>query len=512
MTMKKILAGALSGLLLLASAVQAADKPLVMQSGQVKQLPAATGLQLQAPTTANATINLPHGTAPTSPANGDCWTTTAGLYCRINSSTVGPYNLISLTGDVSGSGTGSIAATLATVNSNVGSFGSASAVPVVTVNGKGLVTAVSTAALAPIAASGSASNLSAGTVPAARMPALTGDVTTSAGSIATTLATVNSNVGSFGSATQSLTATVNGKGLITAVSAQTVTPAVGSITGLGTGVATALATSVGSAGAPVLLNGAGGTPSSLTLTNATGLPIAGLTASTATAIGVGSVELGHATDTTIARSSAGNVTVEGNALYRVGGTDVAVADGGTGASDASGARTNLGAEAAITAGTAAQVWRGDKTWVAPSTFAREVGARVRNGAAQSIPTATSTVVTFPTARRVTNVTHDTSATGKLTALEDGWYTIGVSAEFVANATGVRLLQLKLNGTTYIASTLLPNAGASLPTRLPCNTVYYLVAGDYVQVEAYQDSGGNLDINHTQAYTAEFFMVKVGAAL
>ena len=44
------------------------------------------------------------------------------------------------------------------------------------------------------------------------------------------------------------------------------------IGGLGTGVATALGVNVGSAGAPVLFNGAGGTPSSLTLTSATGLP------------------------------------------------------------------------------------------------------------------------------------------------------------------------------------------------------------------------------------------------
>lgn len=41
----------------------------------------------------------------------------------------------------------------------------------------------------------------------------------------------------------------------------------------GTGVETALGVNIGSAGAPVLFNGAGGTPSSLTLTNATGLPI-----------------------------------------------------------------------------------------------------------------------------------------------------------------------------------------------------------------------------------------------
>jgi hypothetical protein len=94
----------------------------------------------------------------------------------------------------------------------------------------------------------------------------TGDAT---GATALTLATVNSNVGSFGSATAAPAVTVNAKGLVTAVTTNTVTPAVGSITGLGTGVATALAINVGSAGAPVVNGGALGTPSSGTLTNCT---------------------------------------------------------------------------------------------------------------------------------------------------------------------------------------------------------------------------------------------------
>lgn len=87
--------------------------------------------------------------------------------------------ITALTGDVTASGPGSVASTLATVNSNIGTFAS------VTVNGKGLTTA--------------AANLS-------------GDITTS-GSVST-LATVNSNVGSFTNAN----ITVNGKGLITAAS------------------------------------------------------------------------------------------------------------------------------------------------------------------------------------------------------------------------------------------------------------------------------------------------------
>lgn len=54
------------------------------------------------------------------------------------------------TGSVSfdGSADAAIPLTLATVNTNVGSFGSASGVPVLTVNAKGLVTAVSTASIA----------------------------------------------------------------------------------------------------------------------------------------------------------------------------------------------------------------------------------------------------------------------------------------------------------------------------------------------------------------------------
>jgi hypothetical protein len=44
-------------------------------------------LQLAAGVTANAPLRIPHGVAPTSPVNGDIWTTTDGVYIRLNGTT-----------------------------------------------------------------------------------------------------------------------------------------------------------------------------------------------------------------------------------------------------------------------------------------------------------------------------------------------------------------------------------------------------------------------------------------
>src|SRR3990167_2737811 len=74
----------------------------------------------------------------------------------------------------------------------------------------------------------------------------------------------------------------------------------------------------------------------------------GATARTSLGLGTGNspqftgIEVGHATDTTVTRASAGDIAVEGNTLYRAGGTDIPLTDGGTGASSKGAAQTALG--------------------------------------------------------------------------------------------------------------------------------------------------------------------------
>ena len=189
--------------------------------------------------------------------------------------TLSTARLPALSGDVSLPLGGSVL-TLATVNSNVGTYGNSTHLPSVIVNGKGLTTGVSPVLITPAwgsvtskpttlvgysitaadvlatiltvdgAASGldadlldgqdglfyqNAENLTAGTISSARFPSLTGDVSLPQGNSVLTLATVNSNIGTFGNATVLPSFVVNGKGLITSVSNIVVTPAWGSVTG-----------------------------------------------------------------------------------------------------------------------------------------------------------------------------------------------------------------------------------------------------------------------------------------
>jgi len=75
------------GLIRAAGGALTIARPVVITNGLAvagAAISASTALNLPAATTALSSLRLAHGAAPTSPVDGDMWTTTAGLFVRIN--------------------------------------------------------------------------------------------------------------------------------------------------------------------------------------------------------------------------------------------------------------------------------------------------------------------------------------------------------------------------------------------------------------------------------------------
>ena len=153
--------------------------------------------------TANRTITFPDATG-----------TVALMSDVATKQATGSY-ITALTGDATASGPGSVALTLATVNSNTGAFGSSTAIPTITTNDKGLITAVSTnAVIAP------AGTLTGNTLKATVL----NSSLTSVGTL-TNLTVTNPIIGSLTGTASNITGTVaianGGTGAVTAGAALT---------------------------------------------------------------------------------------------------------------------------------------------------------------------------------------------------------------------------------------------------------------------------------------------------
>lgn len=139
---------------------------------------------------------------------------------------------------------------------------------------------------------------------------------------------------------------------------------------------------------------------------------------------------------------------------------------------------------------------------------RNVTVRVFNSANISILNDAATVLTFDSERWDTDGIHSTSAnTGRLTCVTPGEYLIFAQILFEANATGVRRLQIRLNGTTFLASDgfIAASEGASY---LNTSTHFDLVIGDYLEALGFQTSGAALNITADPNHSPEFGMVRV----
>jgi hypothetical protein len=102
--------------------------------------------------------------------------------------------------------------------------------------------------------------------------------------------------------------------------------------------------------------------------------------------------------------------------------------------------------------------------------------------------------------------HDNSTNNtRLTAPETGLYTITAHLTFATNSGGVRGLDIRMNanavqtGGTDIALVIIAGNGTT-EARLIASVDRQLTAGDYIEVFAYQSSGGALNVLGGQANT------------
>lgn len=136
-------------------------------------------------------------------------------------------------------------------------------------------------------------------------------------------------------------------------------------------------------------------------------------------------------------------------------------------------------------------------------------ARVFNSANISITTATVTALTFNSERYDNGGLHDTgSNTSRLTAPITGLYSIGASVRYAANVTGIRNTLIRLNGATFIATDTRTATAGGNATDVTLGAQYQMVAGDYVELVVFQDSGGALNVTSAGNLSPEFWMHRV----
>ena len=139
------------------------------------------------------------------------------------------------------------------------------------------------------------------------------------------------------------------------------------------------------------------------------------------------------------------------------------------------------------------------------------GCRVFHNANQSIPSGGSgTPLAFNSERFDIGNLHDTVTNNtRLTCQFAGRYLIYFNIYFAVNATGQRQALVRLNGTNvHIANTSALGA-ASFDVLLIGAVGYNRAAGDYVELLAYQNSGGALSVLTGNNYSPEFGMSRIG---
>lgn len=140
-----------------------------------------------------------------------------------------------------------------------------------------------------------------------------------------------------------------------------------------------------------------------------------------------------------------------------------------------------------------------------------MGVSVYRGSAKSIANNTETLIDFDNEIFDTDGFHSNSVDNtRLTVPsgKGGYYLIIATLPWASNANGERQIILNKNGSDNLLFITTPGAQA---TTNPVSVIRNLSAGDYIELEAYQTSGGNLNVPVAGGTTYNHFsMYLIGA--
>ena len=147
--------------------------------------------------------------------------------------------------------------------------------------------------------------------------------------------------------------------------------------------------------------------------------------------------------------------------------------------------------------TAAKVAADVATQAELDAIAAVRGARVFKSASQSIATSTTTAVSFDSETFDTNALHDPATNNSRVLLNKiGLWRVAGQVRYQAHGTGSRQATIRLNGATFFSDPTVPTSGVTVQTTVPVDEVIQATAiTDYVELLAWQDSGGNLNVLH-----------------
>lgn len=142
-----------------------------------------------------------------------------------------------------------------------------------------------------------------------------------------------------------------------------------------------------------------------------------------------------------------------------------------------------------------------------------VGAYAYMSANQTLSNNTNTILTFGAEDFDTNSFHSTSSNTSRMTIPTGYagkYLICANVTFNTNGTGQRAMNIKKNGNVIAYSVLVQATATTYGTALNISKIENCAVGDYIEIEAYQNSGGSLDILGGSALQAQFQIGFLGA--